>query len=267
MFRLCCTFFLIFFLLPFAGCKLGHKFRSLTPGTIRSGELNRQGNAAMVQGNWEEAEKKLEEAVKINKKDGELRLHYAEALWNGGKYEESLKQLNEALKYGENGAVHLSAAEKELICGHLENALRHAEFAVRFAPDNYKGWAVCGKVHRLSAEQLAEDLSKDNGKGYSTEYRCLLEQAKNDYYRCLSCPSADTPSVQQQILPELAAVQILCGQSEHALTTYQRLLELYPPDEIPAELLTAKANVYAAMGRVNEAQSCLKHPQMLRKVL
>ncbi|GHT25749.1 hypothetical protein FACS18942_01570 [Planctomycetales bacterium] len=265
MFRFCFILLIVFFLLPFAGCKLAHPFRSLTPGTIRSGELNRQGNAAMVQGNWEEAEKKLEEAVKISKKDGEVRLHYAEALWNRGKHEEALKQLNEALKYGENEAIHLSAAEKEFAAGHLESALRHAEFAVRFAPHNYKGWVVCGNVRRLSAEKLSNKPLKDNGQN-SREYRQLLEQAKSDYYRSLSCPSADNPSVQQQILPELAAAQILCGQNEHALTTYLRLQELYPLDDIPPELLQAKANVYAAMGRTNEAETCLKQAQMLRKV-
>ncbi|MCL2744280.1 MAG: tetratricopeptide repeat protein, partial [Planctomycetaceae bacterium] len=189
MYRLRFTLIFALVLLPFAGCKLAHSFRSLTPGTIRSGELNRQGNTAMVQGKWEEAEKKLEEAIKINKKDAELRLSYAEALWNLGKHQESLKQLNEALKYDENEAIHLSAAEKELAVGNLKSALRHAEFVVRFAPDNYKGWAICGKARRMSAEMLPKDNEN------SEKYRQLLEQVKNDYYRCLYCPSAASPSV------------------------------------------------------------------------
>lgn len=224
----------------------------ITPSQIRSGELGRLGNAAMEQRNWEEAEKKLEEAVKLNKKDAELRKHYAEALWNQGKPKESLEQLNEAIKRGEmkDSTLHISLAEKYLALNDQQKAYTHAEEAIRLAPKNAKAWALRAKTLWF----LAENREKNGEPGQSDQrYRQDMIQVRNDYYKALSL-SPDN----REFLPELAAIQMICGQPEHSLATWQNLEEQFPLDDVPADLLRGKAESYIALGRFDEAVACLE---------
>ena len=233
------------------GCRLSKPLKPLTPSLFKSGELSRAGNSAMEKGNWEEAEKKLEEAVKLNKKDAELRRHYAEALWNRGKYPEALEQLAEAVKRGgaEDASLHISLAEKYLMMNNPSTAYRHAEEAIRLSPRECKAWALHGKASWFLAERQQDSDSPDQVRQY-------LLQARNDYYRALSFSTNH-----RDLLPELAAVQMLCGQPELALATWQNLQKLFPPDEIPPDLLRGKAEAYVALHRFNDAATCLQAAQ------
>lgn len=249
--------FLLFTLLFSAfgtGCRTGKSLRPITPSQFRSGELGRIGNAALEKGNWAEAEKKLEEAVRLNKKDVELRRHYAETLWIQGKQQESLTQLAEAIRRGgeKDALIQLSLAEKYLCLDDPETALRYAEQAIRLAPKESKAWTLRGKSHFLLAGHLFRSEEK-----LSTEtegrHRQHILRARNDYYRALSLSPGN-----RDVMPELAAAQMLCGQPEQALATWQNLQELFPPDSVPTDLLRGKAESYIALSRFSEAIACLE---------
>lgn len=252
-------------ILLLSGCQLGKPLRPLTPSQLNSGELSRAGNAAMEKGNWTEAEKKLEEAVRLNKKDTELRRHYAEALWMQGKRNESLQQLSEAEKRGggSEASLHISLAEKYLEIEDFERAYRHADEAVRLAPREVRGWLQRGTVERILAQRHSDPEKRAQ----------LLSEARNDFYRALSL----SPN-HRDVLPQLAAVQILSGRPEQALASWQNLQELFPPNGEPAELLRGKAEAYIALHRLEDAATCLEaarrrepgHPeieQRLREVV
>jgi tetratricopeptide (TPR) repeat protein len=240
-------FLTLIFLMLLVGCHWNRSFKPITPGQILSGERSRLGIAAMEQGNLGEAEKRLEEAVKLNKKDINHRRHYAEALWQRGKYEESLQQLGEAVKLGGNNDVslHISLAEKYLAMTQPSTAYRHADLAVRLAPQEYKGWTLRGKAGWLLAVGQRNSDSPEKVEQY-------MIQAKNDYYRALSL----SPNT-REILPELAAVQMSCGQPELALATWQNLQESFPKGAEPTDLLCGKAETFIALYRFDEAIDCL----------
>jgi tetratricopeptide (TPR) repeat protein len=241
-------FLLLFLLLIFLnGCHWGGALKPITPSQILSGERSRLGIAAMERGDLAEAEKRLEEAVKLNKKDIAHRRHYADALWQRGKYEDALEQLNEAIKRGgtEDTSLHISLAEKHLLLNRPSTAYQHANAAIRLAPQEYKGWALRGKAGWFLATGQQSDDSAEN-------IQQRMVQARNDYYRALSFSPNN-----RDLLPELAAVQMICRQPEHALATWQNLQDLFPKGTEPADLLRGKAEALIALQRFDEAIQCL----------
>jgi len=236
----------------------------MTSSLIRSGERVRDGSAAMETGDWEKAEKKFEEAVKLNKMDAELRRHYAESLWARGKYRESLEQLDEAAKLSikPDGSLEISFAEKYLSVGDLHAAYRHADQAVRLSPQAFKAWALRGKATWSLAEQQMSAVPIG-------ETVKLLDLARNDYYRALSLSPNN-----RDILPELATLQMRRNEPEYALATWQNLQDLYQPGNVPTGVLHGKADAYIAMNRLSDAADCLadiqqrtpNDPNILRKL-
>lgn len=198
----------------------------------------------MERGDIVEAEKKLEEAVKLNRKDVTHRRNYAEALWQRNKYQEALEQLNEAVRRGgqNDASLHISLAEKYLAIQQPDTAYRHAEIAVRLTPQAERAWAVRARANGQLAERQPEPQKRE-----------LLLQSRNDYYRVLSLSANN-----REILPELAAIQMLCGQPEQALATWQSLQEHFPKGTEPADLFRGKAETYIALRRFQEARDCLE---------
>jgi tetratricopeptide (TPR) repeat protein len=242
----------VFFLLAILnGCHWGGTLKPITPSQILSGERSRLGIAAMERGDLAEAEKRLEEAVKLSKKDIAHRRHYADALWQCGKYEDALRQLNEAIKLGgtDDVSLHISLAEKHLILNRPSIAFQHANIAIRLAPHEYKGWALRGKAGWFLATGQQTEQQLDELPEKVQQY---MVQARNDYYRALSFSPNN-----RDLLPELAAVQMICRQPEHALATWQNLQDLFPKGAEPADLLRGKAEALIALQRFDEAIHCL----------
>ncbi len=90
----------------------------------------------------------------------------------------------------------------------------------------------------------------------------FILQARNDYYRALSLSPESALPERQELLSELAAVQMLCGQAEQALVAWQELRRMYPSDGVPAGILRHEAEAYIALGRLNEAMVCLSEAQL-----
>ena len=199
----------------------------------------------MEQGNLTEAEKRLEEAVKLNKNDVNHRRHYAEALWRQGKHQEALFQLDEALKRGgeNNVPLRISLAEKYLDIRDYTTAYHHADEAVRLDSQDYRSWMLRGRAKRLQANQQA---------GFVEHAMAMLHQAREDYLRAVSLSPNN-----RELLAELATVQMSCGQPEQALATWLTLQSLYPQGGEPHEVLMGKTETLMVLRRFDEAETNL----------
>ena len=228
------------------GCQLNRLNRqSFAPITLGPSERSRLGIAALERGDLTEAEKRLEEAVRLNKNDINHRRYYAEALWQQGKHQEALHQLDEALKRGgqNSDSLHISLAEKYLTLQEYTTAQRHADEAVRLNPQDSRSWALRGRVKRLQAIHQA---------GYAEHTAAMFHQAREDYLRAVSLSPND-----RELLAELAAVQMYCGQPEQALATWQTIQNLYSQDGEPAEVLIGKTETLLVLQRFDEAETNL----------
>jgi tetratricopeptide (TPR) repeat protein len=247
MFRL---FFLGMLSVLSVGCQLNRSFAPISPSQYIGSERSRQGIAALERGNLAEAEKRLEDAVRLNKNDINHRRHYAEVLWQQGKYQEALQQLDEALKRGgqNNASLHISLAEKHLeIREHMTDSLakaqHHADEATRLDSQDYRSWMLRGRAKRLQASQQA---------GYIEHTMAMLHQAREDYLRAVSLSPNN-----RELLAELATVQMSCGQPEQALATWLTLQRLYPQGGEPHEVLMGKTETLTVLRRFDEAESNL----------
>ena len=246
MFRLVVPCLVGMLLISAVGCSLNRSFATLSPSQIfSSGEQSRQGIAALEQGNLTEAEERLEKAIKLSKNDVNHRRYYAEALWQQGKHQEALQQLNEGIKRGgqNNVSVHISLAEKYLAIQKYTDAYHHADEAVRLDSQDFRSWALRGRTKRLQAAHQA---------GYAEHTAAMLNQAREDYLRAVSLAPND-----RDLLAELAAVQMGCGQPEQALATWLSVQNLYPQGGEPVEVLIGKMETLMVLRRFDEAETNL----------
>jgi tetratricopeptide (TPR) repeat protein len=226
------------------GCQLNRSVAAFSPSQIISSEQSRKGVAALERGDLDDAEKRLEDAVKKSKNDINYRRHYAEVLWQQGKHHEALQQLNEAVRRGgkHNAALYLSLAEKYLAIREYTTAYRYADEAVRLASHDYQSWALRGRAKRLQAVH----------QGNAEQSIAMLHQAREDYLRAVSLAPND-----RELLTELAAVQMGCGQPEQALATWLTVQKLYPQGKEPAEVLIGKTETLTVLHRLDEAEANL----------
>ena len=249
MLRLCAFSLFGLLLLSAVGCqlhRLNGSFATLSPRQIfDSGEQSGQGIAALEQGKLSEAEKLLAHAVKLSKNDINHRRHYAEVLWQQGKHQEALHQLDEAIKRGgqNNASLHISLAEKYLAIREYNTAYHHADKAVHLDSQDYRSWALRGRTKRSQAAHQA---------GYAEHTTAMLHQAREDYLRAVSLAPND-----RELLAELATVQMNCGQQEQALATWLSVQNLYPQKGEPPEVLIGKTETLMALQRFDEAEANL----------
>ena len=247
MFRFCTLGLLLIsaFILAI-GCQFNRSFAPISPGHLFSNEQSRQGIVALEHGNLSDAERLLENAVKWNKNDINHRQRYAEVLWQQGKYQESLQQLNEAVKLRDghdNASLHISLAEKLLEIQEFTRAKHHANAAVRLNPQDHRSWALRGKAKYRLATQRA---------GFNENTLAMLHEARDDYLRAVSLAPNDSA-----LLVELAAVQMSCGQPEQALATWLTIQNLYSQGSEPHEVLIGKTETLAMLQRFDEAEATL----------
>ena len=238
-------FALFVLLLAAGGCCLNRSFTPISPSQFLGSEHSRKGIAALERGDLTEAEKRLEDAIKYNKNDINHRRYYAEVLWQQGKHQESLQQLSEAVQRGgqSDASLHLSLAAKCLAIRDYTSAYRYADEAVRLDSRDAQSWALRGRTMRLQAIQMA---------GHAEEVSKMFHQSREDYLRAVSLSPND-----RELLAELAAVQMDCGQPERAWATWLSLQNMYPQGGEPAEVLLGKTETLMALQRFDEVQSNL----------
>jgi len=225
------------------GCQLNRTLAPLALGP--SSERGRLGIAALERGDLNEAERRLEDAVRLNKNDINHRRYYAEVLWQQGKHQEALQQLDEAIKRGgqNSDALYISLAEKYLVLREYTTAHRYADEAVRLNPQDARCWALRGRAKRLQSIHQA---------GYAEHSAEMLRQAREDYLQAVSLSPSD-----RELLAELAAIQMSCGQPEQALATWLTIQSLYSQNSEPTEVLIGKTETLLALRRFDEAETNL----------
>ncbi|MDR3109408.1 MAG: tetratricopeptide repeat protein [Planctomycetaceae bacterium] len=233
-----------------AGCAIRNPIRPLTAMIVRSGDLALAGNAAMERGNWDEAEKKLKEAIRLNPDEVETRLNYAEILWIVGKRKDALTVLYEAAeqssKPAEKSRVAASAAEKLLVLEQNDVALSWAEQCVREAPLEYRGWWLRARA----LMRIGNEYDKNGEREAALKF---YSDSCESFYRSLAYQPPE-----RELLPELATVQMQMSENEHALATWQNLLRLYQSGDEPINAICAKGDTLALLGRVDDAAGCFQ---------
>jgi len=242
MFRLCLFGVL---LLSAVGCQFNRQFTPISPAHIHSNEQSRRGIVALEQGNLTEAERRLEEAVKWNRNDTNHRQHLADILWRQEKHQEALQHLEEAVERGgqSNASLHISIAEKRLELRDFITAYRHAEEAVRLAPQDHRSWALRGTAKYMIATHRPAPAERT---------LAMFHEARNDYLRAVSIAPNDGA-----LLVRLASAQVRCGQPEQALAALLTAQSLYSQGNEPHEVLLGKTETLAMLHRFDEAQAVL----------
>jgi Flp pilus assembly protein TadD len=149
-----------------AGCKLPQTFNPLTASRLRSVELEHLGNTALERGDNQAAEKHLSDALRLNRRDVELRCSYAESLWQQGKQNEAITQLQYAQKHGGQNSVtlNISLAEKLLMLDDIDGAYNRADEAVRLAPQDARGWTLRGRAILTQVQKQLNTQSNTSPK-------------------------------------------------------------------------------------------------------
>jgi tetratricopeptide (TPR) repeat protein len=195
---------------------------------MASRQFCQQGVAAMERGEWQQADELLAKAVRTCPLDADAHRYYAETLWQRGRREEAIAELEEATRLAvDDPELHVLLAEKRLAMGDVELARESAQYAIDLDPKRADAWAVRGRVC------LADGR---------------LGQALNDSLRALGLAPDD-----RRILLEVAELYRDLNQPERALATLERLLDTYSPGEEPQQVLCLEGLAYSALGRWDEA--------------
>lgn len=211
-----------------AGCQLWKREEAVSPSTIVSRQLCRQGIAAMERRHWQEAEPLLSKAVDVCPEDPDARHKYGRLLWARGSRAEAVAQLAEAIRLSpEDPALYVTYGEMQMALGNLESARGSAELALDLAPKLATAWALRGRVMR-KAGRLRESLS--------------------DLHRALGLTSDDS-----EIEVEIGELYLELGQPDRALAGLQSLGRRWAGPDEPAAILALKGRAYLALGRHEDA--------------
>ena len=210
------------------GCAMLRRRGPSEEGIAAARELSRQGVAAMEAGQWQQAEDLLNKAVIGAPDDTATRCSLAEAMWHRGAKLDALEQIEEAVHQDrDNAALQVRAGEMSLTIGENENALKHAERAIRSDPKLASAWALRG--HCFQAMNQPDRAFAD--------LQHSLEFAPNS----------------SEVLLDVATIYRQRGQSARSLTTLHHLLDTYSPGEEPQNVLTQEGLTLMDLGRPQQA--------------
>lgn len=227
-------------LVAYSGCLFGRRDGPVPADLMRSRQLTLRGVRAMERGQGPDAENLLREAVTSYPVDPEARRHYAAALWQAGKRDQALAQIDSALKLAaDDPTLHLARCQYQLELGDLQAALAAAQQAVDLEPGLGEAWAMRARVHRRRGD-LAEALA--------------------DYHRALGKLPQDRAILQD--LAELHWSQWLAdADSQHhlhrAAASLNVLLETYPQGDEPFGVLLLAGRVQSQLGKLDIARTLL----------
>jgi tetratricopeptide (TPR) repeat protein len=210
------------------GCRLPFRDGPVPQAVANSRRLSQQGAAALDRGEQQKAEALLARAVEACPVDPEARQRYAESLWQRAARKEAVAQMEEACKLNaEDATLWARLGEMQLAEGKVEAARQDAERAIGLDPHLAAAWAVHGGVMQAAGR---------------------FPDALADYLRALNYAPKD-----RHLLLAVAEVHLRQRQPDRALQTMQTLTETYSPGETPPSTLAVLGQVYAFLGRYDEA--------------
>lgn len=194
--------------------------------------LTQQAIVDMQRGNWQEADRQLTQAIRQAPENAEARRHYAEVLWQCGKQEEAIAQLETAVRLAEGDAgMHIALAQKLLARDALAPAERHIARAIALDASSAEAWITRATLYQKQGR---------------------WQDALADLHRAAGLRPDD-----RQVLMETAHVHNALGQSDLALASLQAAAETCRAGEEPPDLLYALGTAYLANHRYQDAAGAL----------
>lgn len=199
----------------------------------------------MHRNDLERAEELLAKAVETYAHDPESRSRYAETLWRRGKQNKAMNQLNQAIKLaGDSPDLIAKRAKWRLALGDVNGALQDADQSLQADSRAAGTWLLRARIARALAAPGNDQLKR----------------ALADYHQalCLEPANRETLWEKAQLHWQLAIANPGVGQAQlqRALVTLQALLETYPHDQEPEEVLYLTGHTYAKLSRhANAARS------------
>jgi tetratricopeptide (TPR) repeat protein len=210
-----------------AGC-FWRREAAVSPKTIVSRQLCRQGIAAMERDQWDEAEPLLAKAVDVCPDASDARSKYADLLWRRNQRAQAVREMAEAVRLAPDDALlHVAYGQMQLALGNLDAAGEEADLALDMHPQLAGAWALRGR------------LMAQTGKH---------REALSDLHRA---EGLDPKNVSYQL--EIADLYLRLNEPDRALATLQSLSRAQPVQEEPVAALLLKGRAYSAMGRYNDA--------------
>lgn len=182
----------------------------------------------MQQGNWQEAELLLTQAIDSCPVDPHARRYYADVLANRGALDDAIRQLELARDLSASDpSLIIRTGEMHLQLGQINQAATRARMALRATPRSADAWALRGRVMMARGE---------------------LRRALSDMQRALGYRPQD-----RQVLSDIAEIYARLNKPEQSLLSLQALTDTYPTGEEPPELLQRESVTLGQLNRHAEA--------------
>lgn len=199
--------------------------------SIAARRLSRQGQKAMLKGNWSTAETLFNDALTVSGTDDRAHRGMAESLWQRGERETAISHMENAAKLSAGDPKFVTRLGRMYLeVGRLREAKQQSRSALEAERNSAEIWALQGDC--LNAEGNHDD-------------------ALAAYHRALAL-QPDYPDVQIQAA-EIYRVQ---GRYDRLLATLDRLQEGLGGFEIPARAEMLRGIAMRQLGQPNEARRC-----------
>ena len=218
-----------------SGCATLKRFNPLGPRTLEARRLTQEAEAAIHGASWDEAERKLVQAIDKSPDDNHARSVLADVLWQRGASRAAVEQKSRAVALsGRNDPIQLTElGQMEFSTGQLDGALQHANDAI--AEDNMysDAWTLRGFVLRAQGKP---------------------EESLNSFFRSLSIRSDDSSA-----RLEIARIYHQTGQPQRALAILGAVpsAEVAPCSEF-AEVCYLRGVIMQQLGRPIDAIASLR---------
>jgi tetratricopeptide (TPR) repeat protein len=216
----------------FSGCAILRRRGKTDEQVAAARELSQQGASALENGQNQQAELLLQQALNSSPDDASTHRYLAEALWRRGAHREALAQIAEAVRLdSKNANLSVRAGEMSLASGAAEVSLAHAEHAIRLDPKLAAAWALRGRVFW----QLNQH-----------------DRALADLERSLEFSPDNS-----EVMMNIATIYRQRGQASRCLTTLNHLLDTCPTGEEPQAALAMQGVTLLEMNRPQQAVEAL----------
>lgn len=209
-------------------------------------DFQREGVAALERGDDERAHEMLVKAVSASPTDVDARRQLAEVLWEEGRPNEAIEQIEAAVELEPtHGPTVVRAGEMLLAAGQIDQAQPFAQRGLALDHTSPGAWALRGRIYRRqgNAERALADLQR--ALQYAPDSRDILFDVSELHYQL--------------------------GRPQRCLTTLHYLLDRYPRGEQPQRALWLEGLAYQSVDRPREAAASLlaastrgePHPELL----
>ena len=168
--------------LPVAGCAT-FSAEPVAEHVVTCRERCQHGMEAMQRGNWDEADRLFATAVQSCPVDERARRNYAEALWQQGRQDAAVNQMEEAVRLsGGLPKTFVRLGEMYLAQRRLAAAQECAANAIARDPSLPEGWALEGDVLQRRGDLIAALARYHRALACRPEYSHAQLQAAGIYY-------------------------------------------------------------------------------------